>query len=435
MKMMNYVNFSRNIFCFLCGFIFFNSTVCAQTKNLDYFISEGLKNSPGLHEINNLERYFKLQNDLINAQNKKPQVSFSADYLLSPFFFDNGRAVSITPNPSAKAYGYDAAISNGGLYAAQVNVALPLFNTAILKRLFEQNQIQSDISSFGKKQIEHDLEKTITDQYIITYEFHQQMDYQQKIIDQLESRKPLIAALVKQGLMQQNDFLLLDIQLSASKNDLKQLEFAYRNGVAILKNLAVIRDTSIYNLATPVITMNVPPDEFNYVRKFRLDSLNLTAQEKVFDTRYRPQVSFLGSTGINGSDLNNLYRNVGLSAGIHLSVPISDGHQRRLFHEQNKILIENQQIFFDNASALLQNNLRDAKIRIEQSRQTIEMLKDPIERQELLINMIRDKVVKGQVSVLEFVNALQEYATLQKNKALAETNLLLSINQFNYYNW
>ena len=63
------------------------------------------------------------------------------------------------------------------------------------------------------------------------------------------------------------------------------------------------------------------------------------------------------------------------------------------------------------------------------------MFAEPIQKQELLLDIIKDKVVKGQISVMDYVNALQDYAVLQKNKAVAETNLLLYINQYNYYNW
>ncbi|HQS51465.1 MAG TPA: TolC family protein, partial [Daejeonella sp.] len=263
----------------------------AQEKQLDFFISEGLKNNPSLLEINNLHQYFQIQNEFITAQNKKPQVSFTADYLFAPFFFDNGRLVSITQNPSPKAFGYDAGLTNGGLYAAQVNLAIPIFNTAIVKRLYEQNRVQADISAFSRKQIEHDISKTIIDQYIITYQFLQQTSYLQKIIAQLESRKPLVAALVKQGLLQQNDFLLLDIQLTTNSNDLKQLQFAYNNGIALLKNLSLVSDTATFILEKPAIEIQPDATEYNYVQKFKLDSLNLVAQQNVFNTKYQPQVS------------------------------------------------------------------------------------------------------------------------------------------------
>ncbi|OYZ59094.1 MAG: hypothetical protein B7Y19_01600, partial [Sphingobacteriales bacterium 24-40-4] len=394
----------------------------AQEKQLDFFISEGLKNNPSLLEINNLHQYFQIQNEFITAQNKKPQVSFTADYLFAPFFFDNGRLVSITQNPSPKAFGYDAGLTNGGLYAAQVNLAIPIFNTAIVKRLYEQNRVQADISAFSRKQIEHDISKTIIDQYIITYQFLQQTSYLQKIIAQLESRKPLVAALVKQGLLQQNDFLLLDIQLTTNSNDLKQLQFAYNNGIALLKNLSLVSDTATFILEKPAIEIQPDATEYNYVQKFKLDSLNLVAQQNVFNTKYQPQVSLLGSTGINAADIRNVPHNVGLAAGVHLSIPISDGRQRKLYERQNKVLLTNQQAYLNSAGLLRQNNLRNATQQIEQWKQTIAMAIEPIQKQELLLDIIKDKVIKGQVTVMDYINALQEYAVLQKNKAIAETN-------------
>ncbi|MEP6674700.1 MAG: TolC family protein, partial [Ferruginibacter sp.] len=310
----------------------------SQTKQLDFFLSEGMKKSPAILEINNLQQNFDIQNQFITAQNKRPLISFTGDYLFAPFFFDDGKPISITSNPSPKAYGYDVGITNGGLYAAQLNASLPIFNTAIVKRLYEQNKVQADISANTRKQIEHELAKTITDQYIVTYQFQLQAVYLQKIIDQLENRKPLVAALVKQGLLQQNDYLLLDIQLSTNKNDLKQLEFAYNNGIALLKNLAFISDTTTFLLDKPNLIIDTATPDYYYVQKYKLDSLNLVAQLNVTNTKYLPQVSLMGSTGLNGTELTRLPHNVGLSAAVHVSIPISDGHQRKLYQRQNAIL-------------------------------------------------------------------------------------------------
>ena len=221
-----------NKFLLLIVFFFISRLLPAQHQSLGYFVNEGLKNNPTLVENKNLQQFFQIQNEIITAQNKKPQVTVTADYLFSPSFFSFGRVISITPNPSPKAYGYDAGITNGGLYAAQLNVAVPLFNNAIVKPLYQQNKILGDISVNSRKQLEQDLKKNIIDQYIITYQFQQQSFYLQKIIDQLETRKPYVTALVKQGLLQQNDYLLLDIQQTTSKNDLMQLQFAYNNGLA-----------------------------------------------------------------------------------------------------------------------------------------------------------------------------------------------------------
>jgi Outer membrane efflux protein len=263
----------------------------------------------------------------------------------------------------------------------------------------------------------------------------QQIVYLQKIIDQLENRKPLVEALVKKGLLQQNDYLLLDIQLTTNKNDLVQQQFAYNNGLALLKNLSLITDTVNFILEKPLITFNPNPATFYYQQKFKLDSLNLVAQQNVFNNKYKTQVNVLGSTGINATDIRNVPHNIGLSAGVHVSIPIGDGQQKKIYQKQNSILQANQQNYYNNAVMLQQNNLRNAKQQIEQWKQTIEMAKDPIQKQELLLEIIKDKVIQGQVTVMDYINALQDYALMQKNKAIAETNLLLYINLYNYYNW
>ena len=406
----------------------------AQQKNIEYFVGAGLKTNPSLLENTNLQQSFNLQKEIIAAQNKKPLINFTADYLFAPFFFDNGKPISITANPSPKAFGYDAGITNGGLYAAQFNIAIPVFNTSIMNNLYSQNKIQADVSAYSRKQTIYDVTKLIIDQYIISYTLQQQGFYLKKIIDQLESRKPLVAALVKQGLLQQNDYLLLDIQILTNKNDLKQQEFALNNGLALLKNLSLISDTTNYILEKPSIQMSTDPAEYYYIQKFKLDSLNIIAQQNVFENKYKTQVSVMGSTGINATEFIKIPYNIGLSAGVRVTVPIRDGNQRKLNRKQNAILIDNQKIYRDNAALLLKNNLRNAKQQIEQWRQTISMVKEPIEKQELLLDIIKDKVIKGQVTVMDYINALQEYAVLQKNKAIAETNLLLYINQYNYYN-
>lgn len=406
----------------------------AQQRGIPFFTGSGIQKNPTLLENTNLLQNFQIQREIITAQNKKPQVSITADYLFAPFFFDNGRVISVTTTPSPKAYGYDAGITNGGLYAAQLNVAVPLFNKATLNNLYAQNKAESDVSANNSRQTKYDAEKGIIDQYIISYQFLQQTGYLQKIIDRLRDRKPLVEALVKKGLLQQNDYLLLDIQLLNSENDLKQMQFAYVNGVNLLKNLALIGDTATFTLERPDVQLNPDPQERFYVTKYKLDSLNLIAQQNVFNNKYRPQFSLIGSTGINATDISNVPHNVGMSAAFHVGIPISDGKQRKLDDRSTAILLKNQSLYKDNAALLLQNNLRNAKQQIDQWKETVKINDGLIEKQELLLDIIKDKVVKGQVTVMDYINALQDYNVMLKNRAIAETNVYLYINQYNYYN-
>ncbi|MEO7048559.1 MAG: TolC family protein [Ferruginibacter sp.] len=406
----------------------------AQEKDLSFFVGSGLQKNPMLLENTNLAENFKIQREIITAQNKKPQLSIIGDYLFAPFFNDNGKPISITNNPSAKAYGYDAGITNGGLYAGQLNVAINILNKSTINNLYAQNKVQTDLAANNSLQTKYDAEKAITDQYIISYQFLQQTYYLQQIIDMLKDRKPLVEALVKKGQLQQNDFLLLDIQLLNAMNDLKQMQYAYTNGIELLKNLSLINDTTIYVLQKPDIFIKPTPEKRYYLQKFALDSLSLITQQNVFNNKYKPQVSVIGTGGINATDLSSAYRNVGVSAAVHVAIPISDGHQRKLNDRSTEILINNQKIYRDNAALVLDNNLRNAKQQIAQWQETTVTNETLIKRQQLLLDIIKDKVVQGQVTVMDYINALQEYNVMQKNMAIAETNILLYINLYNYYN-
>jgi outer membrane protein TolC len=407
----------------------------AQQKNLAYFINNALATNPTLIENTNLQQSFNIQNEIIEAQNKKPQVSLTADYLFAPYFSNNGKIISISPNPSSKAYGFDPSITNGGLYAALMNVSVPVFNKAVVNTLHQQNNAQAAVSANSKLQIVQNIKKNITDQYILTYQYQVQGDYLKKIITQLENRKPLIIALVKQGLLQQNDFLLLDIQALSASNDLKQIEFALKSGIAQLKTLAQITDTASFTLEKPIINLNPNSPTYFYEQKFILDSMNLIADNAVFNTKYKPQVNILGSAGLNSTEAANIPHNVGFAAGIHVGIPIYDGKQRKLNEQKNKILLTNLQAYRNSAVIAQQNNLRNARLQIDQWQQTEMLLNEQIKKQELLLDIIKEKVVKGQVSVADYILAIQDYTITQKNKAIAQTNILLYTNQYNYANW
>jgi hypothetical protein len=58
-----------------------------------------------------------------------------------------------------------------------------------------------------------------------------------------------------------------------------------------------------------------------------------------------------------------------------------------------------------------------------------------IDKQELLLKLDREKLAGGQLSIIEYVKSLQDYAAAKQSLTAARTQVLLLINQYNYYNW
>ena len=180
-----------------------------KTRSLEFYLQIAGSYSPELKENLNLQKSNQFQSDLIKSQLRKPQIYVSADYLFAPFFFNNGHFMSITPNPSSDAFGYDAGLSNGGLYSALFNISYPIFNGSIYKANTLQIENQNKILKNTNSQTLHDLENNVKTQYITIYQIQQQINYSEKIIDMVTDRKKIIQLLVEQGLMQQSDYLLL----------------------------------------------------------------------------------------------------------------------------------------------------------------------------------------------------------------------------------
>ncbi|MGE5410098.1 MAG: TolC family protein, partial [Clostridiales bacterium] len=124
------------IFLFL--FVLINSQLSAQ-NSLQYYLAAAFQNNPSIKENKNNIQIRNLDRSLNNAQYNLPQVSLTANYLFTPYF-NNNPVVTTSPDP--KAIGYDASVTNGGLYSAQVNVTKNIFNGGLLNSYDIQTGLQ-----------------------------------------------------------------------------------------------------------------------------------------------------------------------------------------------------------------------------------------------------------------------------------------------------
>jgi outer membrane protein TolC len=407
----------------------------AQQLSLIYYQTIAHKNSPILKENENIQRFNLLQNELTLAQFRKPQVNITADYLFAPFFFNNGQFISVTQNPSKDAFGYDAGLTNSGHYQAQLNLGVPLFSKYSTRPFIEQSLLQNKLFQNVNKQLLHDIDKQISDQYIIIYQLQQQLIYLQKIIAVEKDRIDIVRALVSKGLMQQNDYLLLDIELSSRQNDIIQQQLAETSAFGQLNNLCGIIDTAKHKLIEPDISQSALLTQFNFQQKYEIDSMSIVAQQQVFNVKYKPQLLAYGNTGLNAIDPSNFNHNIGLSAGLHLNIPIYDGGQKKTVTKQNILLKENLQQYRNNITISRKNDLYTIQQQVLAEQQSIKLIDAQLAKQETLLLILKDKVPTGQVSVTDYLFAIQAYASANQNRIQVQTNYWLLINQYNYTNW
>lgn len=412
----------------------FNS-YCQAIRPLSYYLETAAKNSPALKENSNRQSLNAIQKNIISAQVSAPQVSLTGDYLLAPFFNSHGKAIEITNNPSEKAIGYDAGITNGGLYSALLNINVPLFTGKISAPLFLQNKIQQDQLNNEQQVIAHELSNKVTNQFIETFQVQQQMQNARELLNLLADRIVIAKQLMEKGLLPAGDYLLLQIEYGNTANDTLDLEMKFNEGIGLLNNLCGISDTAIVQLETPVLEISPLKASFNYLEKYRIDSLSNAALEKVFNVKYRPQLNLFGNTGLNASYAPDMARNLGLSAGVHLAVPIYDGRQKKLMGSLSRI---NGQILDDNKSNFalqLNNSLRLLEIAIGKKQNMIARRQEQLKQYQTLLRVYREQAVNGQLSVIVFTTALSQYQNVRQKITQEQTDLLLLISNYNYLNW
>ena len=416
-------------------FLLATSLVAAQQRTLLDYQTLAKRNNPITQQNTNLQKVLLLQNDIIKAQYSAPQVNFTSDYLFAPFFFNNKKIIAITNAPDAKAIGYDAGITNGGIYSAQWNVSKNFFIEKTIQTLYNQNFAATKSLDLATLQALHDIDKNVADQYVNVYQAQQQIVSLNKITDIINERNRVVEQLVKKGLLPESDFLLMKIELKNQETSIEAQRLQISNAFAQLNTAVNSQDTTIFTLDMPNIVRNPLDQAYNFEKRYAADSLNFDFQQKVSELKYIPQFSIFGNAGLNSTDIRNIYHNFGFSAGAHLLIPLFDGHQREKVAQQTALQIENLKLSKTLFSTQLKTNLYYLTQQIKSIEKSLALIDEQLKTQEILLRIIKEKIVLGQVSVMDYVISLQNYALTNQSKIQTQSALWLLINQYNYINW
>lgn len=418
------------ITCLISSFIF------AQNKiNLDYFIIIASKNAPTLNENDNLLKIGEIQNSIITAQNKAFQINATSEVLVAPYFNNNGNAIDITTTPSSSAFGYDVGVTNGGLYSAQINVTKNLFNQAATDNLLFQNKILNNTISLSSEEITHTIVKNITDAYILAYQLQLQEGFTKEILKDLEKRLQVVELLTKRAVLMESDYLLLELDVESKKLELQQTQNNLTFSINQLYSLSGISIGTVDQLETPNFSNVQKPSQFFYQKKFKNDSLQILANQRVFENQYKPQITAYANTGLNAVEIPNIYRRFGASAGLRLTIPIYDGKQRKYNAQQSVLKEENLVFYKENAKVQQDNNLQTIAQQIQALDTNMILLDKQLEKQKNILEIYKGKLVQGQVSIVDYLNVIQNYKMNVYTKLQMQTNYWLLKSQYNYINW
>jgi hypothetical protein len=92
-------------------------------------------------------------------------------------------------------------------------------------------------------------------------------------------------------------------------------------------------------------------------------------------------------------------------------------------------------MYRDNIRLQLDNTLEDIGRQIESQEQNLKLIDGQVIKQLQILEIFKGKLVNGQVSVIDYLNVLQNYKLTAYTQLQTQVNLWLLYNQYNFTNW
>jgi outer membrane protein TolC len=388
--------------------------------SLDYYLDQALQNSPLLKDYKNQVLSGQIDSQLIRA-GYRPQVTGNSTNLWAP---------------TIKGWGYDQAISNGGNFTTVVAVNQSLVGQKHLDAQYETIRLQNQGIQNTAKVSEQELKKSITAQYITTYGDLQQLSFNREIYALLQKEESLLKDLAQKNVYRQTDYLAFLVTLKQEGLLLRELEIQFRNDHGTLNYLCGIADTTATLLNDPGVQLQTLPDIGNSVffRQFHLDSLQLRNNRSLVDYNYRPKVSLYADGGFSSSFAYEGYKNFGVSVGIMATVPIYDGHQRKMQYSKLEISERTRQGYKDFFNKQYNQQIAQLRQQLQATDELIGQIDEQLKYSQTLIDVNGKLLGTGDAKIADYIIALGNY--LNAKNLLTQNNItrLQIINQINYWN-
>jgi outer membrane protein TolC len=402
--------------------------------NLDYFVNKAFSNSQVLKDYQNLGQINNLQFQFDEAQNSAFQISLTANYLFAPYFNNNGKLLSTNPDPNA--IGYDASITNGGLYSTQINFEKNIFNGGLMNALKLQRSTLN--KSYENRSVEekHVLKKDITDQYLSALQNQLLLGLSTDIVNNLKDQLSITGKQVQNGYAKAQDYLLLKVEFTTQQINLNEARQNYKNSLMQLNALCGIKDTSIVRIDSVNLMQNeLREGSSNFLRKYFLDSLSTAYQQDLFETKYQPQVDLFFNAGLNAVELDNIQRKLGISAGINFSLPLLDGGQRDITRQQNTIAERTLGDYKNYLSRNIFIQRKNTTEKISTLKNNLTKMESQLKDYNNLLDISRNQLEEGNMSMIDYLSLFRNYFDLEKKHITTLINYQMEINNYNYWNW
>lgn len=389
-----------------------------QTRNLEYYLNQGVQNSPLLNDYRNQIKS-AVSDSLIIRAAKKPLVEAKSQLLYAPAY---------------KNFGYDEIITDQGNYTAVVGVTQPLFNRKELNNKYNAVNIQKQSLNNSSRISVTELNKMITDQYITSYSGLTDYLFNKNFLELLGKENEIVKQFVKNGIARQTDYLSLLVEIQSQEILISQLKNQYRNDLMLLNQLCGLKDSTWYELADPAVEIKGTPDinkSPSYIQ-YKIDSIRLENEKMAIDIRYKPKINWFADAGFLTSNPWNFYQHFGYSAGMSLNIPLYDGKQRSIEKQKIEFSENTRQVYKSTYYNRYFQQIQQLDLELKALNEMSLQVENQLKTSEQLVNTLKEQLEAGIVQMTEYINAIKNFKTTSRNINLIHIQKLQVINEMNF---
>jgi outer membrane protein TolC len=201
-----------------------------------------------------------------------------------------------------------------------------------------------------------------------------------------------------------------------------------------LNELCGIVDTSQIMLQMPVIEPHGTARISDYLilRQYSLDSLRIINEKDALSLRYKPSVNWFADAGILTSNPFNFYRHAGASAGVSLTVPIYDGHQKKVEEDKLSLKEDSRSRYFNST----RKEYDQIYLRLNSELEGLKQVKAGLEKQlalsDQLVKSLRVQLENGIIKMQDYIAAIKNYRNINRYIILSDIDILRVKNEINY---
>ena len=389
-----------------------------QTRNLDFYLSQAIQNSPLLNDYRN-QISSAISDSLLIRAAKKPLVEARSQLQYSPVY---------------RNFGYDEVITDGGNYTAVMGISQSLFNKKEITNKFEAVDLQKRVINNSSRISINELNKIVTDQYLTSFFGYTDFLFNKNFLELLLKENEIVKQFVKNGIAKQTDYLSLLVETQAQEIVVSQLKSQYRKDLMLLTQLCGLNDSVLYELAEPEIKIKSVPDiakSPSYIQ-YKIDSIRIENEKTAIDIKYRPKVNWFADAGFLTSNPWNFYKHFGYSAGLSLNIPVYDGKQRGIQKQKLEFNENTRQAYKNTYYKQYFQQIQQLNLELKSLNELSAQTETQLKTSEQLVNTLKEQLEAGIIQMTDYINAIKNFKTTSRNINLISIQKKQVINELNF---